>query len=76
MAAAFAAAVPVYDRRCTADWAQDNERRAAAQRAEGQRHAEFLARLAKDQEDRQNAEAQESFLAQQQQLSVNRPLKS
>ena len=36
----------------------------------------LLARLAKDQEDRQNAEAQESFLAQQQQLSVNRPLKS
>jgi hypothetical protein len=76
MAAAFAAAVPVYDRRCTADWAQDNERRAAAQRAEGQRHAEFLARLSKEQEERENAEAREGFLAQPQQLSVNRPLKS
>jgi hypothetical protein len=49
MASAFAAAVPVYDRRFTADWAKDNERRAAAQRAEGQRHADHLARLTQDQ---------------------------
>ena len=35
--AVAAAAVPVYDRRCTADWVQENERRAAAQRAEQQR---------------------------------------
>jgi hypothetical protein len=68
MAAAFAAAVPVYDRRSTADWAQDNERRAAAQRAEQQRHAEFLARMSKEQEDRENAEALESFMEQQSRL--------
>jgi hypothetical protein len=32
--------------------------------------------MSKAHEDRQNAEARESFMAQQQQLSVNRPLKS
>jgi hypothetical protein len=76
MASAFAAAVPVYDRRCTADWAKDNEQHAAAQRAEGQRHADYLARTSKEQEDPQNAEARESFMEQQQRLSVNRPIKS
>jgi hypothetical protein len=76
MAAAFAeTAIPPYDQRFTADWAQDNDRRAAAQRAEGQRHADHLGRLSREQEARQNAEARETFLAQQQQLSVNRPLK-
>jgi hypothetical protein len=75
MAAAFAAAVPVYDRRCTADWAQDNERRAAGQQAEAQRHAAQLARLSREQEERQNAEARENFLAQQERLTINRPLK-
>jgi hypothetical protein len=35
-----------------------------------------LARLTKEQDDRQNREAREHFLAQQQRLSVNRPLKS
>jgi hypothetical protein len=61
LAGAFAAAVPVYDRRCTADWAQDNERRAEAQRAEGQRHADFLVLQTKDQEERENREARERF---------------
>ncbi len=47
------------------------------QRAEGQqRHADFLARLTKEQDERENAEAGERFPAQRQQLSVNRPLKS
>jgi hypothetical protein len=32
--------------------------------------------MSKEQEDRQNAEARESFMEQQQRLSVNRPLKS
>ena len=59
-----------------ADWWQDNERRAAAQRAEQQRHADYLARTKKEQEARENAEARERFLAQQEQLSVNRPLKT
>jgi hypothetical protein len=71
-----ATALPGYDRRFTGDWAKDNERRAAAQQAEGQRHADYLARMTKEQEDRQIAEARESFLAQQQRLSVNRPLES
>jgi hypothetical protein len=75
MAAALAAAVPVYDRRCTADWAKDNDQRAAAQRAEQQHHAGYLARLTKDQDERENREARESFMEQQARLSVNRPLK-
>jgi hypothetical protein len=76
MAAAFAAAAPVYDRRCTGEWWKDNERRTSDQRTEHQRHADYLARLTKDQEDRENAEARESFMEQQQRLSVIRPLKS
>jgi hypothetical protein len=38
--------------------------------------ADYYARTTKDREDRDNAEARERFLVQQQQLSVNRPLKS
>jgi hypothetical protein len=38
--------------------------------------ADYYARTTKEQEDRDNAEARERFLAQRQQLSVNRPLKS
>jgi hypothetical protein len=76
MAAAFAAiAMPSYDRRFTGDWAKENERRAAAQEAERQRMADYYTRTTKEQEDRENAETREAFLAQQQQLSVNRPLK-
>jgi hypothetical protein len=75
-AAAFAVTpAPSYDRRFTADWAKDNGQRAAAQRVEQQRMAEYYTRLTDEQEARQNAEARESFLAQQQRLSLNRPLK-
>jgi hypothetical protein len=45
-------------------------------RAEQQRHADYLARMTREQEERENKEARERFLAQQQQLSVNRPVKS
>jgi hypothetical protein len=38
--------------------------------------ADFLARLTKEQDERQNREARESFLEQQARLSINRPLKS
>jgi hypothetical protein len=37
--------------------------------------ADRYARLTEEQEARQNAEAREAFLAQQQRPSVNRPLK-
>jgi hypothetical protein len=64
IAAAFAAVEPSHDsRRFSADWAKDNERRAAAQRAEQQRMADYYARTTKEQEDRENAEAQERFAA-------------
>jgi hypothetical protein len=77
MASAFAAtAMQACDRRFTADWAKDNELRAAGQRAEQQRMADFYTRLTQEQEERENKEARERFLAQQQQLSVNRPVKS
>src|SRR5262249_55536591 len=74
-ASALAATLmPRYDsRRFSADWWKDNERRAAAQRAEQQRIADYYARTTKEQEDRENAEARERFLEQQQRLSVNRP---
>jgi hypothetical protein len=66
MAAAFAAiAMPSYGRRFTADWAQENERRAAAQRAEQQRMADYYARLTQEQEARENAEARERFAESQ-----------
>jgi hypothetical protein len=77
MASAFAAiAMPGCDRRFTGDWAKHNERRAAAQQRERQHMADYYARTTKEQEDRENAEARESFMEQQQRLSVNRPLKS
>jgi hypothetical protein len=66
MASAFAAtAMPACDRRFTGDWAKDNERRAAAQRAEQERMADFYARQTQAQEDRENAEARERFAALQ-----------
>ncbi len=64
------------DHRYTADWAEDNERRAAGQQAERQRMADYYARTTKEQEDRENAEAREAFLTSQQKLTRNRPLKS
>jgi hypothetical protein len=70
MAAAFAATmVPAYGRRCTADWWMDNEQRVVEQRAERQRMADYYARTKKEQEARENAEARERFIAQQQTIS-------
>jgi hypothetical protein len=68
MAAAFAASmVPAYD---PADWANNYERRAAAQQAERQRMTDHYARLTKEQEDRENREARERFAASQRKSSV------
>ena len=62
MAAAFATTVPAYDhRRFSADWAKDNERRAAAQRAEQKHMAEYYARLTREQQERYYAEVRERF---------------
>ena len=44
-----------------ANWSKDNERRAAAQRAEEQRIANYYARQTQQQEERENAEARERF---------------
>jgi hypothetical protein len=55
--------------------AKDNELRTAGQQAERQRMADYYARTTKDQEERENAEARERFLEQQQRLTVNRPIK-
>jgi hypothetical protein len=72
----FAAVEPPHDSyRFTGDWWKNNERRAAGQRAEQQRMADHYARTTKEQEDRANAEARESFMEQQRRLTVNRPLK-
>ena len=74
IASAFAAVVPPHhSHRFSADWWKEDERRAAAQRAEQQRIADYYARTTKEQEDRENAEARERFLEQQQRLTVNRP---
>jgi hypothetical protein len=70
MASSFAAAVPVYDRHCTADWARGNEQRAAEQQAERERRAEYYARLTREQDERQNAEAPELFAASQRKNST------
>jgi hypothetical protein len=66
-AAAAAIAMPsLNDWRFTADWAKESERRAAARR-----HADFLARLSREQEERENKEAHERFDA-----SNRRPLQN
>jgi hypothetical protein len=49
--------------------------RAAAQRAERQRMADYYARMTKEQNDRENAEARERLLAQQQNRPPSRLLK-
>jgi hypothetical protein len=61
MTSAFAAMVPAHPRSFTADWAKDNERRAAGQQVEGQRMADFYARQTQQQEVRENKEARERF---------------
>jgi hypothetical protein len=68
LAVLVAASVPLSPYR-GADWWKDNERRAAEQRAERQRMADYYERTKKEQEDRQNAEARERFIAQQQTIS-------
>jgi hypothetical protein len=74
-AAAFAAtATPGYDRRFTADWAKDNERRAARQQAERQLMANFYARQTQQQEERENAEARERFAEGQRNRLVGRKI--
>ena len=71
MASGFVATgMQVCDRRFTADWAKDNERRAAAQQAEQQRMADFYARQTQQQEERENAEARERFAALQRKNSM------
>jgi hypothetical protein len=65
-----ATGMQVCDRRFTADWAKDNDRRAAAQQAEQQRMADFYARQSQQQEKRENAEARERFAALQRKNSM------
>jgi hypothetical protein len=68
MAAAFAATIVPANN--PADWANNYERRAAAQQAERQRMADYYARLTKEQEERQNAEARQGFAAHQRKNST------
>ena len=66
LAAAVAATiVPACGPRFSADRAKDNEQRAAEQRAERQRMADYYRRLDQEQEERENAEARERFTARQ-----------
>ena len=68
MASAFAATlVPAYN---PADWAKDNDRRAAAQQRERQYIADYYARATREQEERENREARERFAASQRKNSV------
>ncbi len=63
MAAAFATSmVPACD---PADWANNYERRAAAQQRERQYRADYYARTTREQEERENREARERFIASQ-----------
>jgi hypothetical protein len=63
MAAAFATSmVPACD---PADWANNYERRAAAQQREQQYRADYYARTTREQEERENREARERFIASQ-----------
>ena len=68
MAAAFAETfVPAYN---SADWANNYERRAAAQQRERQYVADYYARTTREQEERENREARERFAASQRRNSV------
>jgi hypothetical protein len=60
------------DRRFTADWAKDNERRAAGQRAELQHISDFYARQTQQREERENAEARERFAEGQRKMQEGR----
>jgi hypothetical protein len=65
-----ATGMQVCDRRFTADWAKDKDRRAAARQAEQQRMADFYARQTQQQEERENAKARERFAALQRKNSM------
>jgi hypothetical protein len=68
MASAFAATlVPAYN---SADWANNYQRRAAAQQAERQYVSDYYARTTREQEERENREARERFAASQRRNSV------
>jgi hypothetical protein len=68
MAAAFVASmVPAYD---PADWANNYERRAAAQQREQQYMGDYYARTTREQEERENREARERFAASQRKNST------
>jgi hypothetical protein len=68
ISAAFAASmVPAYD---AADWANNYQRRAAAQQRERQYIASYYARTTREQEERENREARERFAASQRRNSV------
>jgi hypothetical protein len=68
ISAAFAATfVPANN---PADWANNYERRAAAQQRERQYVADYYARTTREQEERENREARERFAASQRRNSV------
>ena len=68
MAAAFAATLVPADN--SADWANNYERRAAAQQREQQYMADYYARTTREQEERENREARERFAESQRKNSV------
>ena len=66
MGAALAATMmPGSDQRFSSDWWKDREEGAARQRAQQQGMADYYARMTKEQENRENAEARERFAAHQ-----------
>ena len=66
MAAAFAETMmPASARRFSGDWWEEREQGAARQQAEQQHIADSYARMTKEQEERENAEARERFIAHQ-----------
>jgi hypothetical protein len=68
ISAAFAATfVPA---NTPADWANNYERRAAAQQRERQYITDYYARTTREQEDRENREARERFIASQRKNNV------
>jgi hypothetical protein len=70
IAAALAASMVPVSAYHPADWANNYERRAAAQQAERQRMTDYYARLTKEQEERENREARERFAASQRRNST------
>jgi hypothetical protein len=68
ISAAFAATLVPVDN--SADWANNYERRAAAQQRERQYIADYYARTTREQEERENREARERFAASQRKKST------